>query len=87
MLVGVMKRIEMEPYYGQANKRLRVLQKIELVSSLLRLSYGLFLPCVGAVLPFQHEPAASCAWGEHVRIVMSVPESHPASCLLRPCLL
>ena len=59
----MMKKIEKEPYHGQAVERLRVLQKIVSLASLLEPSRGLFLLCAGIVLPCEHEPTVSLTRG------------------------
>ena len=61
--IGVMKKFEKEPYCGQAIERLRVLQKNVSLASSLEPSRGLFLLCVGTILPCEYEPTASFTRG------------------------
>ena len=61
--IGVMKKFEKEPYCGQAIERLRVLQKVVSLASSLEPSRGLFLLCVGTILPCEYEPTASLTQG------------------------
>ena len=58
-----MKKFEKEPYHGQAIERLRVIQEVVSLVSLVEPSRGLFLLCAGIVSSGECEPTACLTRG------------------------